>query len=239
MRHHLLKVRVADEEIGQAAGVLRAGAGEFGRRRRAVRHGIAGIGGQPGANLIGHAGRRVEVVVAVIAGQVAAVLVIQIDLRRVEPAGQRQRQARRQVQRVGEVQAISGVGDRDAHRRVGAGFVDHHAGSDEHAVERRQAADERGGAEHGLRAVEAEAGDEVVLQAEHVVGVGHLHRRAVAVGVGGLVVQLRVRAAVQEVRDEAAAQRGAETPGSEHSRPEPSLHGVSFGALPLVTRCRK
>ena len=45
----LLQVRVANEEIGQAARVRRARAGQFGRRRRPVGHGIAGIGGQPGA----------------------------------------------------------------------------------------------------------------------------------------------------------------------------------------------
>ena len=75
MRHHLLKIRIADEEIRQAAGVLRAGAGQFGRRRRAVRNGIAGIGGQPGREPIGHAAGGVEVIVAVVAAQVAAVLV--------------------------------------------------------------------------------------------------------------------------------------------------------------------
>ena len=67
------------------------------------------------------------------------------------------------------------------------------------------------GAEQGLRAVEADARDEVVFQAEHIVGVGDLRRCAIGIGVGGLVVELRIRAAIQEVRDERAAQRGAET----------------------------
>ena len=82
----LLEVGVADEEVGQAARVGWPGAGQLGRRGRAVRHRIAGIGGQPWRDLIGDAGRRIEVAVAVIAGQIAAVLIVQVDQRSVEPA---------------------------------------------------------------------------------------------------------------------------------------------------------
>ena len=105
----------------------------------------------------------------------------------------------------------------------------------------RDAADEGDAGELGLRAVEAEAGDQMVLEAEHSLRIGRLDRGAVAVGVRGLVVQLRIgeRVRAEERRDRAAAERGAGAPESEHSKPEPSLHGASFGALPLVTRCRK
>ena len=47
MRDHLLEVWVADEEVGQAARVGRAGTGKFGRRGRTVRFRIASIRGQP------------------------------------------------------------------------------------------------------------------------------------------------------------------------------------------------
>ena len=108
-------------------------------------------------------------------------------------------------------------------------------------ADRRDAADIRDAVELRLRAVEADAGDQMVLQAEHVVGVGHLQRGAIAVRVGGLVVQLRIRIGqgTQEGRNRRPAARRAGTPGAWHSRPEPSLHGVSFGALPLATRWTK
>ena len=78
-----------------------------------------------------------------------------------------------------------------------------------------------------------------LFESEQRVGVGDLRRRAVGIGVGGLVVQLGIGSAVQEIRDERAAQRGAGNRRRQHSSPVPSLQGVSFGALPLVTRCRK
>ena len=64
-----------------------------------------------------------------------------------------------------------------------------HARPNEHAVKRSYATDVRDGAEHRLRPIKTEARDEVVLQSEDVVGIRHLGRGAIGVGVGGLVVQ--------------------------------------------------
>src|SRR5262249_61479026 len=71
-RHHLLQVRVADEEIGEAAGIGRPGAGELGGGRRAIGNGGAAINRKPGRGLVGRAGGRIEVTEVVCATAVAA-----------------------------------------------------------------------------------------------------------------------------------------------------------------------
>ena len=118
-------------------------------------------------------------VVVVIAGQVAAALVVQVDLCRVEAPGERYRQSRRDLQRVGGIGAPVGIADGNADRCVRARLVDHHARTVIDPADRRDAADIRDAVELRLRPVEADAGDQMVFQAEHVVGVGHLQRDAV------------------------------------------------------------
>ena len=57
MRDNLFKVRIADEEVCQAAWRERVGTGQFGRCRRPVGLGIAGIDGQVRENFVGEARR--------------------------------------------------------------------------------------------------------------------------------------------------------------------------------------
>src|SRR5262249_48613535 len=87
MRHDLLQVRIGDKEIGEAARARGAGASQLGWRRRPVRLGIACINGELWEDLPSHAARRVEPDECVIAGERSALLVVQIDLRKVEAAG--------------------------------------------------------------------------------------------------------------------------------------------------------
>ena len=49
--HDLLERRIGDQEVVEQTWPRRIGAGELGRRRRAVRLGVAGIGAELGVNL--------------------------------------------------------------------------------------------------------------------------------------------------------------------------------------------
>ena len=61
----LLEIRIADEEIGQRAGIGRTSAGQLCRSRNPVRLCIARVGNQPLRDAVGRADRRVEPVVGV------------------------------------------------------------------------------------------------------------------------------------------------------------------------------
>ena len=129
----------------------------------------------------------------------------------------------------------------DADRRILPWLVDDDAGTDESPRVRRQPADIRRAVELGVRAVEGNARDEVVFQPEHVVGVGELDRGAVGIRAGPL--QYRARRIAPPFRKSVIGTppNVVLTPDPVHSRParSSSVQGVSFGALPLPTFCRK
>ncbi len=116
---------------------------------------------------------------------------------------------KRQRQRVGEIEnvrrinpdiIVAGIG---AHRRDGAvGLVDDDARMHEAAARAQRAQfGERG--EAGAPAIIGEPGDEPVAAPERPAFVNRLQRAAEAGGFGRRGVQLRVRPAVQEIREPA------------------------------------
>lgn len=94
-----------------------------------------------------------------IAAEPRAELVIEVDLRGVEPPGDVCRQPGGDVERVGDINAIIGTGDADAHRRVCAvRLVDDDPRPHEIERHRIESTDRRVAVEQGVGAVEAQAG---------------------------------------------------------------------------------
>ena len=103
MRHHLLERRIGDQEGRDDAGMRRIGAAELKRGRRAVGFRIAGVGGQPGGDLVGGADDRIETIIGVVAVEQAAELVLQDNVRVVESAAGGDRESLGDVERVERV----------------------------------------------------------------------------------------------------------------------------------------
>ena len=135
-----------------------------------------------------------------IAGQITAALILQVDFGEVEAAGYRQRQRLGQIERVRSVPAKVGVADCHPNRHVIARFINHHTGADIDAGEIGQTANIGCSRKLGLRAIERGTADKMILEPKQLTGVGYLAGRAVAVGVRGVDVQLTVRCVVAEER---------------------------------------
>ena len=91
-----LQRRIGREEAFDQARGLGIGAGELGRRRRAVRLRVAAVQRQAWHQLVGGAGHRIEAVVLVRAGELVllvriGILVLQIDVRVVPAAAHGER----------------------------------------------------------------------------------------------------------------------------------------------------
>ncbi|GJE46777.1 hypothetical protein AEGHOMDF_5985 [Methylobacterium soli] len=192
---HLLERRIGHQRVRQEAGPQRVGAGEFERRRRAVRLGIAAIERQAGAEAIGQAGQRVDLVEVMRAGHVRRETgqVLRGDAGEVEARAGRQREGVGQVDRVGGVEAHIEVRAGHRTRRDAEGA----RGAQEVGPEARDVAVERVvrvrghrqvGIDHAERArrleavigrVDRTADHEAVVEAEHAVAIGGLQRAAI------------------------------------------------------------
>ena len=134
--------------------------------------------------------------------------VVQIDLRHVHPPRQRQREFRGQVDNIRDIRTVVPRRGADPHRRDGTvRLVDDNAGSHELPTG-RQPPDRGACRQHRSAAVEADAGYDLVMHPKQGAIVRDLQRRAVTVGVHGLIVELRIGPAVQEIRNRSAIPSG-------------------------------
>ncbi len=183
MRHDLLERRVGGQEAFEQAREVRIRAGELGRRRRTVCLGVAGVERQAGLDQIRAADHRVEALEGVVAVELRRVAGVVGDLHAGEviAAADRQREVARQVDRVGEVDAVVVVERRQIARRnlVGLNEENPEAVDDELGCERA----ERGrGTVADVAVIVAGADQELVLVAGDVVLVHGLPGEAEAVG---------------------------------------------------------
>ena len=180
VRHHLLQRRIGNEEGRDDAGTSRIGAAELERCRRTVGLGVAGIGGQLRRDPVGASDHRVEAVIGIIAVQLAADLVLQLDPRIVEAAAGGDRKRLGHVEGVDRVDPgilIDGA-QRDRADRDGiAGLAEKDAAAADDVVR-------TDGAEFGTCREICDAGGkapadgETVVMAEQLIGIGRLQLHA-------------------------------------------------------------
>ena len=156
--------------------MCRIGAAQFQRGRRAVGLGIAGIGRQFRRDLVGAADHRIEAVERLIAVQQAADLVLQPDLRVVEPAACRDRERLRDIEGVERIDPgiLIGGAERDRTDRYGfAGLSEEYAATGDDIV-RADGAQFGAGRETGNAGIEASADRKAVIVAEQLIVVCRL-----------------------------------------------------------------
>ena len=238
VRDNLLQRRIGDEEIGQAAGCARIGAGEFRGRRRAVGFGITGVKRHAGRNVIGRADGGIEPAVFVIAVQCSAETVVQRDAAVVVTCRNRDRERIDRLEHIGEINSDIIVFTRYADRRDRTVvLVDDNARALEAAFEGHRADGGRGG-EIGAPAVIARAHEQLVVVAEQRRFVDRLHGATESEGTRRGSVQLRIGAAIEK-SGIGSPFTSVATSSSRQRKPEPSSQGARSLASPLAVRWRR
>ena len=179
------------------------GAAELERRRRAVGFRVVGVNRDVRGDLVGRTGHRVEALelVAAVEERILAGLVLEIELRKIEPAACRNRQPVRYIESIGGVQPRVGIPrvqtsqalafvrivDEDSRPLCQQGVWIHHP---ELAARR----------ELRVAMIDAGADDEMVVVFEHLVRAGELGGAAESVGGNPVAVDFAQDRSAEGVR---------------------------------------
>ena len=115
--HDLLQGWVGNQKILEQAWPCRIGAGQLRRRRCPIGFGIADVGRHTRQQFVGCAKHGIEALEGMIAVEVVAELVLELDVGEIEAPPEREGQAVRHVERVHEIEAIVMGADQEIDRR--------------------------------------------------------------------------------------------------------------------------